>query len=66
VLLPYVGRGKAKASGVWSEGRWTQVLTVRDVRVVRIREYETKEEALEAVGFARRHQVRTGRGARGV
>lgn len=42
--------GRGKASGVQTEGRYYVACTVRDGRIVSGREYETREQALEAVG----------------
>jgi len=51
VLVPHFQRGRARGGGFESREETTVVYTVRDGRVVRIREYDTKEEALEPVGL---------------
>jgi ketosteroid isomerase-like protein len=43
--------GRAKASGVPTELRYAVVYTIRDGKVVRGREYLTRELALEAIGL---------------
>jgi ketosteroid isomerase-like protein len=42
--------GRAKASGVATEVRYAVVNTIRDGKLVRGREYWTREQALEAAG----------------
>jgi ketosteroid isomerase-like protein len=42
--------GRGRASGVLTAGRYYVACTVRDGRIVSGREYETREQALEAVG----------------
>ena len=42
--------GRGRASGVTTKGRYYVVCTIRDGRIATGREYETREEALEAVG----------------
>ena len=44
--------GRAKASGIETELRYASVSTVRDGKIVRVREYATKGEALKAVGLS--------------
>jgi uncharacterized protein len=43
--------GRAKRSGIPSELRYAAVYTLRDGRLVRVREYETRAEALKTVGL---------------
>ena len=43
--------GKAKASGVPIDGKFADVMTLREERVVRFDQYRDREEALEAVGL---------------
>ncbi|HEY4429212.1 MAG TPA: nuclear transport factor 2 family protein [Solirubrobacteraceae bacterium] len=43
--------GRARISGVPTELRYASVSTIRDGKVIRVREYATKEEALKAVGL---------------
>jgi ketosteroid isomerase-like protein len=43
--------GRAKASGIRTELRYASVATIRDGKVVRVREYLTKDEALKVVGL---------------
>jgi ketosteroid isomerase-like protein len=43
--------GRGRASGVLTEGRYYVACTVRDGQIVSGREYETRAEALEAVGL---------------
>jgi ketosteroid isomerase-like protein len=44
--------GRGRASGVLTEGRYFIACTVRDGRIVSGREYETREQALAAVGLS--------------
>jgi ketosteroid isomerase-like protein len=44
--------GRGRASGVMTEGRYYVACTVRDGRIVSGREYETRDQALEAVGLS--------------
>jgi ketosteroid isomerase-like protein len=44
---------RAKGSGVETELRYAVVNTIRDGKVVRGREYWTRDEALEAVGLSK-------------
>jgi ketosteroid isomerase-like protein len=41
--------GRGRASGVVTEGRFYVACTVRDGQIMSGREYETREQALEAV-----------------
>ena len=43
--------GTGKGSGVPLERTWASVWTFRDGKVIRVAPYETREEALEAVGL---------------
>jgi ketosteroid isomerase-like protein len=43
--------GRAKASGIEAELRYASVSTIRAGKVVRVREYSTRDEALKAVGL---------------
>jgi len=43
--------GRAKTSGIETELRYASVSTVRDGKIVRVREYATKDEAFQAVGL---------------
>jgi ketosteroid isomerase-like protein len=45
-------KGRAKLSGIATELRYALVSTVRDGKVVRVREYLSVEDALKAVGLA--------------
>ena len=44
--------GRGRASGVLTKGRYYVACTVRHGRIVSGREYETRAEALEAVGLS--------------
>jgi ketosteroid isomerase-like protein len=44
--------GRGRASGVLTAGRYFVACTVRDGRIVSGREYETREQALAAVGLS--------------
>jgi ketosteroid isomerase-like protein len=44
--------GRGRASGVLTAGRYYVACTVRDGRIVSGREFETREQALEAVGLS--------------
>ena len=50
VPLDHVMRGRA--SGVFIEGHEVHMFKLRDGKVTELREYQTKAEALEAVGLA--------------
>jgi ketosteroid isomerase-like protein len=43
--------GRARSSGIPTEQRYANVSTIRDDKVVRVREYATKADALKAVGM---------------
>ena len=51
VIVPLQPRLKGRASGVAVEVPETYVLTFRGGRIIEVREYRTKREALEAVGL---------------
>jgi ketosteroid isomerase-like protein len=44
--------GRGRASGVRTEGRYYVACTVRDGQIVSGREYETRAQALDAVGLS--------------
>ena len=44
--------GRAKLSGITTELRYAALYTLRGGKIVRIREYADREEALEAAGLA--------------
>ena len=50
VVVPNVQRGKGRGSGAPVEMTATWVVTVRDAKISRLREYSTKARALEAAG----------------
>jgi ketosteroid isomerase-like protein len=51
VVMPLRWGGRGKGSGVeFEETRETWIGTVRDGKIVRVKEYATKEEAMEAIG----------------
>ena len=50
VVVVFRVRGRGTGSGVTLEQSLAQVVTVRQGKVIEIREYFTREEALEAVG----------------
>jgi ketosteroid isomerase-like protein len=52
VVVPLRLRVKARQSGVELEAEETHVYELRSHKVVRVREYRTKREALEAVGLS--------------
>ena len=52
VLVPVRARVKARQSGVELEADETYVYELEQGKVVRVREYRTKSDALEAVGLA--------------
>ena len=45
--------GRARLSGVETELRYAVVYTLREGKIVRVREYRDREQALEAVGLPR-------------
>jgi ketosteroid isomerase-like protein len=52
VVVPIRARVKARQSGVELETDETYVYELAEGTVVRVREYRTKQEGLEAVGLA--------------
>jgi ketosteroid isomerase-like protein len=44
-------RGRGRGSGIETEARFYEVYTVRDGKIVRMDEYTSHAEALEAVGL---------------
>jgi ketosteroid isomerase-like protein len=52
VVVPVRARVKARQSGVELEAEEAYVYELRAHKVVRVREYRTKREALEAVGLS--------------
>src|ERR1700730_4707560 len=44
--------GRAKRSGIPTELRYAALYTIRDGKMVRVREYMTKTEALQAAGLS--------------
>ncbi|MEA2208211.1 MAG: hypothetical protein QOF54_688, partial [Solirubrobacteraceae bacterium] len=46
--------GRAKLSGVETELRYAVLYTLREGKIVRVREYATREDALKAAGLADR------------
>ena len=45
--------GRARLSGIETELRYAVVYTLRDGKIVRVKEYRTREQALDAVGLSR-------------
>ncbi|MEA2200343.1 MAG: hypothetical protein QOI89_939 [Solirubrobacteraceae bacterium] len=45
--------GRARLSGVETELRYAVVYTLRDEKIVRVKEYRNREQALDAVGLPR-------------
>ena len=43
--------GRARLSGITTELRYAALYTLRDCKIVRVREYADREQALEAVGL---------------
>ncbi len=52
VVVSSVVRGRGKASGAPVELHYAFVWTLRDGKIVAVREYQRKEDALEALGVA--------------
>jgi hypothetical protein len=52
VVVPVRVRVKGRQSGVELEAEETYVYELRGNKVVRVREYRTKREALEALGLS--------------
>jgi ketosteroid isomerase-like protein len=44
--------GRAKQSGIETQLTFAVLYTIRDGRFVKVREYDTKEDALEAAGIS--------------
>jgi ketosteroid isomerase-like protein len=51
VLVTAYHRGRGRTSGVEVDGRFYEVYTLRDGKVVRVDEYVERAEALEAAGL---------------
>jgi ketosteroid isomerase-like protein len=51
VVVPITLRTRGKASGIQAEDRFFQVWKLRRGRIVELRVYSSREEALEAVGL---------------
>jgi ketosteroid isomerase-like protein len=51
VVVPSTSRVQARGSGVTLDADETHVFTVHDGKIVRVREYRTKDAALKAVGL---------------
>jgi ketosteroid isomerase-like protein len=49
VVVPWTGRLRGRGSGIEVEVSETYAVRLREGRIVRVEEYRTKEEALEAV-----------------
>jgi ketosteroid isomerase-like protein len=52
VIVPFIEHGLGQASGVEIGQRPAFVCTMRDGRILRLTEYQTTAEALQAVGLA--------------
>jgi hypothetical protein len=52
VVMPMIARGRPHGGERTVEVPETQVYTVRDYKIVDVRECRTKSEAIEAVGLA--------------
>ena len=52
VVVPSVVRGRGKTSGAPVELHYSFVWTLRDGKIVAVREYQSKEDAFEALGVA--------------
>ena len=52
LVVVFVIRSDAKGSGVAGEETLAQVVTVREGKIVQVRDYLSPEEALEAVGLS--------------
>jgi uncharacterized protein len=51
VLVTVHHRGRGRGSGIEVDARFYEVYVVSDGKVVRVDEYETREQALEAAGL---------------
>jgi ketosteroid isomerase-like protein len=49
VVVPWTARLRGRSSGIPVDVRETYAVRVKDGRIVRVDEYRTKEEAIEAV-----------------
>ena len=52
VIQAILFRGRGRGSGIEVEGRFFQVLTIKDGKAVRWEEFSDRAEALEAVGLS--------------
>jgi uncharacterized protein len=52
VIQAILYRGRGRGSGIEVEGRFFQVLTIKDGKVVRWEEFSHRAEALEAAGLS--------------
>jgi ketosteroid isomerase-like protein len=50
VVVPFTSHVQARGSGVALDADQTHVFTVHNGKIVRVREYRTRDEALKAVG----------------
>ena len=51
VVVPFTSHVQARGSGVALDADETHVFTVHDGKIVRVREYRTKDAALQALGM---------------
>jgi ketosteroid isomerase-like protein len=51
ILVPVLFRGRGQGSGVEVEGRYYEVVTVRDGRIVHWEEFSERSDALAAAGL---------------
>jgi ketosteroid isomerase-like protein len=51
VVVPFTSHVQARGSGVALDAEETHVFTVHDGKIVRVREYRTKDAALQALGM---------------
>jgi uncharacterized protein len=51
VVMPYRLRARARSTGIEISGKETWLLELRNGKVIRVREYREKAEALEAAGL---------------
>ena len=52
VVVPFTAHVAGRGSGVALEAEETHVFTIHDSKIVCVREYRTRDEALKAVGLA--------------
>ena len=52
VVVPFTAHVAGRGCGVALEAEETHVLTIHDSKIVRVREYRTRDEALKAVGLS--------------